>query len=97
MGPSVNNERIWSLLVILATFESQMSFCLSDNQEVIRTRSERAFNHLQRLIVADDDMRKNGSAHLTVENPRVKAWEPHICSTTVYSRLRQMRKVSGRI
>jgi len=54
---SHTQQQIWSFLVLLAAFESQMSFHLSDNQEAIRTRSERAFVHLQRLIVADEELR----------------------------------------
>lgn len=50
-------QQVWALLVALAAFESELSFLLSDAQESIRTRSERAFDHLQRSIVADDDFR----------------------------------------
>jgi hypothetical protein len=35
--------------VLLTAFESEMSYLLSDTQEVIRARSEWAFLHLQRL------------------------------------------------
>jgi len=38
---------------MLAAFESEMSFLLSDVQQHIRSRSERAFSHLQRLIIVD--------------------------------------------
>jgi hypothetical protein len=37
---------------------AQVSFFLSDTQEIIRSRAERAFEHLQRSIVADADVRK---------------------------------------
>lgn len=50
-------ERVWAALVQLAAFETEMSFLLSDVQEVIRARSERAFAHLQRSIVVDIDVR----------------------------------------
>jgi hypothetical protein len=40
--------------VLLTAFEAEMSFLLSDAQEVIRARSERAFLHLQRLLAVDD-------------------------------------------
>jgi hypothetical protein len=51
------DERVWAALVLLGGFESEVSFILSDQQEVIRARSERAFAHLQRSIVADPDFR----------------------------------------
>ena len=50
-------ERMCTALVALATFESKLSFLLSNVQEVIRSRAERAFSHLQRSIVVDDDIR----------------------------------------
>lgn len=50
-------ERAWAVLVLLAAFESEMSFLLSDVQESIHARSERAFSHLQRSIVVDPDVR----------------------------------------
>ena len=51
--PDAQQERVWAALVLLAAFETEMSFLLSDVQESIRARSERAFAHLQRSIVAD--------------------------------------------
>lgn len=35
-----------------------LSFLLSDVQESIRSRSERAFSHLQRSIIVDEDLRE---------------------------------------
>jgi hypothetical protein len=55
-------ERAWAALVLLATFESEMSFLLADTQETVRARSERAFMHLQRSIVVDDAFRKKWQA-----------------------------------
>lgn len=46
-----------SALVSLAALESELSYLLRDHQADIRSRSERAFEHLQRLIVIDDDVR----------------------------------------
>jgi hypothetical protein len=51
------DERVWAALVLLGGFESEISFILSDQQEVIRARSERAFAHLQRSIAADPEFR----------------------------------------
>ena len=48
--------------VFLTAFESEMSFLLADAQEVIRARSERAFLHLQRLLVVDAEHRSKWKA-----------------------------------
>jgi hypothetical protein len=49
-------------MVLLAAFEAEMSFLLSDVQEFIRTRSDRALSHLQRLIVVDSIFREKWQA-----------------------------------
>jgi hypothetical protein len=54
---SNRQEGLWATLVLLAAFETEMSFLLSDIQESIRSRSERAFSHLQRSIVVDAEFR----------------------------------------
>lgn len=59
--PDSLQERVWAALVLLAAFETEMSFLLSDVQESIHARSERAFSHLQRSIVADEDVRMKWS------------------------------------
>ncbi len=55
-------ERVWAALVLLGAFETEMSFILSDVQEVIRARSERAFAHLQRSVVVDQAFREKWKA-----------------------------------
>jgi hypothetical protein len=59
VGTPINKqqERLWATLVKLATFETEISFILSDVQESIRVRSERAFSHLQRTIIVDEEFR----------------------------------------
>lgn len=47
-------ERAWAALVLLAVFETEMSFVLADVQESIRARCERALLHLQRCLVVDE-------------------------------------------
>jgi hypothetical protein len=51
------DERVWAALVLLGGLETELSFILSDTQEMIHVRSERAFAHLQRSIVADPEFR----------------------------------------
>jgi hypothetical protein len=55
--PDALRERVWAALVSLVAFETEMSFLLSDVQASIRSRSERAFSHLQRSIVVDESIR----------------------------------------
>jgi hypothetical protein len=49
-------------IVFLAALESEMSFLLAGRQELIRARSERAFLHLQRLLIVDGDVRAKWKA-----------------------------------
>jgi hypothetical protein len=60
--PDTRQEQVWAALVMLAGFETEMSFVLSDTQQHIRARSERAFAHLQRLIVVDQTTRAQWQA-----------------------------------
>jgi hypothetical protein len=55
--PDCREERVWAALVMLGAFETEMEFIMSDMQEVIRSRADRAFEHLQRMIVADSDFK----------------------------------------
>lgn len=48
---------IRTALVGLAALEAEVSYLLSDHQASIRSRVELAFQHLQRLIVIDHDVR----------------------------------------
>lgn len=71
-SPSSTREAAKTLMVRLSVFESEMSFLLTDLQEVIRARSERAFTHLQRLIIADPTVKAKwqeafGSGELACE------------------------------
>lgn len=56
----VIQQQAWAGLLLLATYESEMSFFMTDMQDALRLRSERAFAHLQRLIVVDADFRQMG-------------------------------------
>jgi hypothetical protein len=48
---------IRSGLVMIAAAEAEIGYLLRDRQSAIRSRSERAFEHLQRLIVVDASVR----------------------------------------
>jgi hypothetical protein len=47
-----------TIIVKLIAFEAEMTFCLDSQMERVRSASELAFMHLQRLIVADEEYRK---------------------------------------
>jgi len=51
-------EQVKAVLVSLASFETELSFALSDVQQVIHRRSERVFEHLQRSIVVDEEFQE---------------------------------------
>jgi hypothetical protein len=54
-------------LVLLCAFESEMSYHLSNRQELLRARSERAFLHLQRLLAVDKELRVKWKAAFEAE------------------------------
>jgi hypothetical protein len=57
-------RHVWTALVQLAAFESELMFLFSETQEPLRTRSERAFIHLRRSIAVDSDLRSRWQAAL---------------------------------
>ena len=63
-SPDIRQERVWAVLVQLAAFDTEMSFLLSDVQQHIRSRAERAFAHLQRVIVVDQEFREKWKSAL---------------------------------
>jgi len=48
-------------LVRLVSFRAEFTFKLSDIQEVAKTITERAFEHLKRSIIADESIKNRGS------------------------------------
>ena len=46
-----------TIIVKLIAFEAELTFCLDNQTERVRSAAELAFMHLQRLIVADEDYR----------------------------------------
>jgi hypothetical protein len=61
-SPDSREERVWAALVMLGALETQLSHLLADTQEVLRSRADRAFEHLQRTIVVDPDEAKKWRA-----------------------------------
>lgn len=49
---------VTAMLPFLAALETEVSYHLTDRQQQIRLRSERAFSHLQRSIAADPEVQK---------------------------------------
>jgi len=58
----LREEATQALLLIVAAFETEMTFLLSDHEEAVRSRADRAFEHLQRTIVVDEDLRAKWQA-----------------------------------
>lgn len=54
----IKYNRLSASVTIFAALEGELTFLLSDRQENIRRRSELAFTHLQRLIIADPDVQQ---------------------------------------
>ena len=61
-GPPLRDEAVFSAVFHLCTFASEMAAILADVQLPLRALSERAFQHLQRLIVVDDEVRRKWRA-----------------------------------
>jgi hypothetical protein len=80
------DERVWAALVLLAGLETEVSFLLSDSQEIIRAKSERAFAHLQRSIVADIGFREKWRSALSDgEVPCEKLGGTHLLLHGIYA------------
>ena len=60
----LKKEQIWAALAMLVNFEIEVTYILFDAQVAIRSRLERAFLHLQRLIVVDATTRDQWKAAL---------------------------------
>jgi hypothetical protein len=52
--PEVRDEAVFTILFQLSTFTTEMASILADVQWPLRALAERAFQHLQRLIVVDE-------------------------------------------
>jgi hypothetical protein len=57
-GPDSRLNNIRSGLVMIAAGEAEIAYLLRDRQAAILSRSERAFIHLQRLILIDADVKQ---------------------------------------
>ena len=92
-GGSTSNEMrqiyIRQALVMLAAVETEVSYLLVDHQLAIRSRTERAFEHLQRLIVVDDNVREKWQRAF-------QAGEPECEKLGAVHLLRQVRSSTGR-
>jgi len=62
----------------LAAFRSEFEYLIRDSEVEGRSLTELAFEHLRRLIVVDEQVRKNGKAPITNMKPFASAWAPFI-------------------
>jgi hypothetical protein len=56
--PELRDEALFTTLFQLSTFTTEMASILSNVQWPLRALSERAFQHLQRLLVVDEQFRE---------------------------------------
>jgi hypothetical protein len=83
---SADQRAVRGALVALAAVEAEVSFILSGRQEQIRTRSERAFMLVQRLIAVDDDIRAKWQAALVKgEVASERLGSVHLLSQGIYA------------
>jgi hypothetical protein len=61
-GPKLRDEAVFSSIFHLCIFATLMTAVLADVQIPLRALSDRAFQHLQRLIAVDDEVRKKWQA-----------------------------------
>jgi hypothetical protein len=67
--PEIADEAVFTALFELSDFVGEMASILSDVQWPLRALSERAFEHLQRLIVVDEQYRAKWKAALEKDEP----------------------------
>ena len=85
-GRGARQERLWSAVVMLGAFETEMTYLLTDSQETIRARSELAFAHLQRLIVVDEQLREKWqAAYAAGEVPCEKLGAVHLLQHGIWA------------
>jgi hypothetical protein len=80
------SEAVRGALVGLAALEAEVSFILFGRDEIIRSRSERAFIHLQRTLAVDADIRTKWlAAFQTGETECEKLGSLHLLAFGIYA------------
>ena len=69
-SPDSRLNNIRSGLVMIAAGEAEVSYLLRDRQAAILSRSERAFVHLQRLIMVDEDVKQKWITAFSAGEPQ---------------------------
>jgi len=87
------NEGIYGVLMLLGAFRAEFEFLSADNEAVARSLVVRSLTHLQRLIVADDTVRRRWKASFT-GRLRVKSWGRAICWGTAFGLSRHPLKAN---
>ena len=62
-----------SAIIILAALDGEISYLLRDTQDAIRSRAERAFEHLQRSILVDADTEQRWQQAFNIDEPHCEA------------------------
>lgn len=62
-----------SAIIILAALDGEITYLLRDTQDAIRSRAERAFEHLQRIILVDADTERKWQQAFNIDEPHCEA------------------------
>jgi hypothetical protein len=77
---------IKSAIVILAALAGEITYILRDTQDAIRSRAERAFEHLQRVILVDEDVRQKWKTAYGINEPHCeKLGAIHLLSHAIWA------------
>jgi hypothetical protein len=74
-GGELTVEGVFKAIVVLTDFEAELSYLLSDRQQLIRSRAELALAHVQQLLVADEDARAKWSKAFHAKGEKNKKGE----------------------
>jgi len=85
-GPNQERGHVQFALTSLAAFQSEFSYIIADTQAVALRITERAFVHLQRSIIADDEIRNKWISAFSDGEPKCeKLGALHLLSHGVWA------------
>ncbi|RZB30534.1 MAG: hypothetical protein SRB1_02814 [Desulfobacteraceae bacterium Eth-SRB1] len=96
-------EKIWEsgnvqfALTSLAAFQSEFNYIIADTQFIARRITERAFIHLQRCIVVDEEVRQKWVSTFNMHEPKCENLGHYTYCIMVYGLLRPMQQEVGLI
>lgn len=94
-GGNLGLEGVHKAVVVLTDFEAELSYLLSDRQQLIRSRAELALTHLQRSLAVDEPPQEVEQRVQEGRNRVRKSWEGCTACGTGFSASRSMRPAPG--